>query len=221
LLCNLLLHDLDTQLNKQDIACVRYIDDFILFAPNANKARAALKSARKYLDRLGLDAYDPQEASDKADEGLCRAGFDFLGCRVTPDAIRPGKKGRQSLLDKVDLLLNQGLVSQRHIKLSLGANPNSKEDPSLLYTLWRTANTVKAWGASFSFCTDKRIFEQLDQAIDLRLEEFNKRYRQKVAHVDANDRRRLNGLSLAADTSFDERFAAMVKNRNAGSVTLE
>lgn len=214
LLCNLLLHDLDQKLNSNDVVCVRYIDDFILFAPNAAKARGALRSARKYLTALGLDAYDPREDSTKADEGECAKGFDFLGCRLTPDAIRPGEKARKSLRTKVGTLLDSGLVSQRHIKLALKQNPLPKDDPTLLYTLWRVSNTIKAWGASFSFCTDRRVFQQLDQEIDQKLEEFKRDYRRKTETMSLLDRRRLSGIDLLVDSSEDKKFIELVETRN-------
>jgi len=59
LLCNLLLEEFDQQMNGRQIVCIRYIDDFILFAPNKAKAFAAFAGAQWHLQGLSkeLDCY--------------------------------------------------------------------------------------------------------------------------------------------------------------------
>lgn len=80
LICNIFLHNFDRQLNSRGIVCIRYIDDFIIFAPDRKRARRALQSARETLQSLGLDAYDPETEKKKAEEGEVQNGFTFLGC---------------------------------------------------------------------------------------------------------------------------------------------
>lgn len=221
LLCNLLMHDIDEALNSQETEAVRYIDDVIIFGPNRSQVRKALKLLRTKLGALGLDAYEPPKRngktissqSAKAAEGETKRGFAFLGCEVVPDAIRPGKKARSSLIEKVQALYNTALASQRHLKIGTSEPLSAKEDPSLLYTLWRVSNTVRAWGGAFSFCTDQRIFQQLDEGIAAEYASFRKLWQSKLTHCAPAERQRLLGMQLLQDVEFDSRFVEMVASR--------
>jgi retron-type reverse transcriptase len=226
LLCNLLMHDIDGALNSQGMEAVRYIDDVIIFGPNRSQVRKALKLLRTKLAALGLDAYEPPKRSGKttssqsakAAEGETKRGFAFLGCEVVSDAIRPGKKARSSLIEKVQALYNSALASQRHLKIGTSEPLSAKEDPSLLYTLWRVSNTVRAWGGAFSFCTDQRIFQQLDEDVAAEYTSFRKLWQGKLARCTPTERQRLLGMQLLQDAAFDSSFAEMVTSR-AGTRT--
>lgn len=95
LLGNILLETFDKELNGRGITCIRYIDDFIILGPNRHKVEAAFRSALRILATHGLTAYDPKLASDKADMGEVRNGFEFLGCNIRPGMISPAGKSRQ------------------------------------------------------------------------------------------------------------------------------
>lgn len=223
LLCNLLLHDIDEQLNTGGTMSVRYIDDLIIFAPNRSRALKGLKQLKQALKRFGLDAYDPPTkgspaASAKAAAGETKKGFSFLGCDVSPEAISPGKRARVSLLAKVEALCNKALTSQRHLKTGTSEPMTLASDPTLLSTLWRVSNTVRAWGAAFSFCTDHRIFRQLDNDVAVKLADFRRLWRSKTSSLSSTERQRLMGMHLLDDTEFDPSFAEMVTSR-AGTRT--
>ena len=53
-LCNLYLHQLDLDLNRQGIPFVRFADDFVLLARDQQGAQQALRQAGRSLQRLGL-----------------------------------------------------------------------------------------------------------------------------------------------------------------------
>jgi len=224
LLCNLLLHDIDERLNSNGTMSVRYIDDLIIFASNRSQGLKALKLLKHELKQFGLDAYEPSSkgtaaASAKAAAGETKDGFSFLGCDVSPEAISPGKKARASLLSKVDALCNSALMSQRHLKMGTTELMTLSSDPTLLSTLWRISNTVRAWGGAFSFCTDKRIFRQLDADVIGKVSGFRKLWRSKIALLSEADKERLTGMHLLDDTSFDESFAKMVASRDGTRAT--
>ncbi|KAE8757210.1 hypothetical protein FSO04_25030 [Paraburkholderia madseniana] len=196
----------------------RYIDDLIIFAPNRSRALKGLKQLKHELKRFGLDAYDPPTkgspaASAKAAAGETKKGCSFLGCDVSPEAISPGKRARVSLLAKVDALCNKALTSQRHLKTGTSEPVTLGSDPTLLSTLWRVSNTVRAWGAAFSFCTDHRIFRQLDADVAEKVVDFRRLWRAKTSSLSAADRQRLLGMSLLDDTHFDTSFAELVASR--------
>ncbi len=78
LIGNILLKNFDIQMNGRGITCIRYIDDFVILAPNQKKALSAFKAAKKLLADLGLLAYDPSENPEKAKTGLTDNGFVFF-----------------------------------------------------------------------------------------------------------------------------------------------
>lgn len=82
LIGNIILHDFDTKMNGRGVACLRYIDDFIVLAPTRKKAEAAFKNGLRVLASLGLDAYDPKKDTDKARTDQIANGIDFLGCEI-------------------------------------------------------------------------------------------------------------------------------------------
>ena len=104
LLCNYLLRDFDALMNDRGVLCIRYVDDFIVFARNKNSAFAAFKNGLDHLKSLGLSAYDPTKPSDaeKAEHGLTSSTIHFLGCELTSTKVRPEKEKWRSLLASVD-----------------------------------------------------------------------------------------------------------------------
>lgn len=218
LLCNLLLHDIDVHLNTGDCMSVRYIDDLIIFAPNRSQAFKRLKELKHALGQFMLDAYDPptrgkESDSSKAAAGETKKGFSFLGCDVSPEAISPGKPARASLLAKVDALCKSALESERHLNVRAKMQLQFVSAPTLLGTYWRISNTVRAWGAAFSFCTDQRIFRQLDIEVEGRLTDFRRQWAIKTKSLGPADRQRLLGMNLLDDTAFKSEYADLVSSR--------
>jgi len=220
LLCNLFMHEMDELLNTAPFEAVRYIDDVIIFGPNRSQVRKALKTLKEQLARYGLDAYEPPARGErligtaKAAEGETSRGFSFLGCDVSREAIRPGAKARSSLTEKVRRLYATGVASQRHLKIGSGEPFSAKDDPTLLYTLWRVANTVRAWGGAFSFCTDMRVFRQLDSDLHDEYLSFLRLWKARVKGLSRADERRLVGMQLLEDVEFDTDFGLMVSTRS-------
>ncbi len=207
LLCNLLLEDFDLLMNQRNVICVRYIDDFILFAKNKEYAFKALNSGRAFLKAMDLDCYDPVSETRKAEHGLCRDGFAFLGCDVRPNQIRPSAKNRKILLSRLSGLFNDSI--------SMVGTPVEAIHKKKTYadTLISAGNSVRGWGNTYSFCTDDRLMDAIDLQIDEELRRFNKSFKQAIANQSAQDRRRLLGLFLLADCKRDPGFRKLV---NAG-----
>ena len=82
--------------------CIRYIDDFILFAKDKRQAFKAVRSAQNALKALGLEAYDPNNPAekDKADHGHTNRMLGFLGCEVSLTCVRPQRAKWMSLLTR-------------------------------------------------------------------------------------------------------------------------
>jgi len=43
LIGNILLNEFDIEMNKNDITCIRYVNDFIILAPDNNAVKTAFK----------------------------------------------------------------------------------------------------------------------------------------------------------------------------------
>jgi len=74
LLCNIVLHEMDTRLENEGIKWVRYADDFVLACKTREQAERAMQAAARALAPLGLQLHP-----DKTRIVHLEEGFDFLG----------------------------------------------------------------------------------------------------------------------------------------------
>jgi len=191
---NILLSEFDKHMNARGITCVRYIDDFVLLGRKPSHVRAAFDSAQTLLSEHGLRVHDPDVKTGKAAAGQVRRGLQFLGCEVYPGFIRPSKKARQTLLEKLEAIL----IESEH-RMS---NPLSlvSERATYVETLMAASDVVRGWGNQYSFCNDNNVLRDLDDKIDARLRQYRARYRAAVRKLDPArariDKRRLFGVHL-------------------------
>jgi hypothetical protein len=171
----MLLADFDREMNGRGVVCIRYIDDFILFAKNRSTATAAFSGALKRLNALGLSAYDPfsidPEEGRKANHGTTVDGFEFLGCDITPTRVRPSKASWTNLLTRLDSLYVEALLAIRR----LARSPLTIEDDastSFSKALTDASNIVRGWGNTYQFCSDDRLMLNLDLEINKRTLKF-------------------------------------------------
>jgi retron-type reverse transcriptase len=201
LLGNILLESFDKELNGRGITCIRYIDDFIILGPNRHKVEAAFRSALRILATHGLTAYDPKLASDKADMGEVRNGFEFLGCNIRPGMISPAGKSRQRIIDAVKAALDQSQTLMDHPRELMLA------DLSAVATLADVNNILQGWGNQYAFCNDREVLKMLDLTISRMIENYwraiIRRYAQLTAENDLKSSRQLLGVHLLVDSKFD------------------
>jgi RNA-directed DNA polymerase len=201
LLGNILLEDFDKGLNGRGISCIRYIDDFVILGPDSFKVEAAFKSALHILARHGLTAYDPKSATDKADMGEVRHGFEFLGCNIRPGMISPARKSRQRIIATVKTALDKSLVLLDHPEQLMRA------DIAAVDTLADVDNTLEGWGNQYAFCNDREVLKMLDCAVNGLIENYYKavarRYVRFMSEKNLVDSRRLLGVHLLADSKYD------------------
>ena len=211
LVCNLYLDEFDKLMNDRGVNCVRYIDDFVIFASSERKLHAALASASNYLSESGLKIYDPKASPEKAKKGLTSKGFDFLGCNIRPDRVIPSGKNRGRLLDKLRGITDESLRSYPD---SLDALRSRR---TLTHTLWKIGETIRGWGNTYSFCTDDGIRHGLDQRIDGLLQSYLNEYRTILRGCSVVDRHRLLGVWRLNDCRRDEEFIALVTGKELHS----
>jgi retron-type reverse transcriptase len=107
LLGNVCLHDFDVELNRGEGVCLRYIDDFLILAPDKSAAWALFRKAKSLLGDMGMEAYDPRAHPEKASEGSTQSKFEFLGCEISQGFIHPSASSRRRILKKVRKILSE------------------------------------------------------------------------------------------------------------------
>lgn len=197
LLCNFLLKDFDVAMNGRNVTCIRYIDDFILFAPNKASAFKAFKNGLRMLSDLGLDAYDPNsENSDervKADHGSTLEELTFLGCDIRRDRVRPSDDNCKSLLKSIENTFDEALAGF--------ADKSSWPKGRYTYasTLAEVGNQVRGWGKTFSFCSDDQLMRNIDIQLTSLFNKFNDKVKRRLQHLSDIDRRRYLGFLCLED----------------------
>jgi len=208
LIGNILLYDFDKEMNQGDVICLRYLDDFIIFAPSEKIANAAFKKAKKILAGHGLSAYEPglTISKSKADKGSTSSKFEYLGIEFDGDLRRPSATNRNRLLHKVKEKIydSETLIKESHAKdfkkmLQL-------YDKSLVATLESIHSAVKGWGNQFFYCNDNAVFGSLDSEINTLIKAYT-----KTVNVETNKHvkrgkdgekiaRRIRGVHLLVDS---------------------
>jgi RNA-directed DNA polymerase len=190
LLGNLLLHDFDREMNSRDCRCLRYIDDFIILAPDQKTAEREFTRAKTLLANLDM-AVSPH----KTFKGDITRGFVFLGIDIANGAIRPSRESRVRLLSKVSAAFTEGARALR----SHRNTGKIDRQFSLIRTLHEVSGIVSGWGHHYSFCNEKAIFSQLDVELDGLLRAYLGAYSDAIKRADSKGKRRLIGIALLED----------------------
>jgi RNA-directed DNA polymerase len=173
LIGNILLHEFDEKMNERGIACLRYIDDFIMLGSDLSHLQSAFKNAKRFLKQeYDLDVYDPHQDRVKAEMGHVSRGFDFLGCNIVPGFITPSLKSRKKLIERIESTLQKSMALMNK--------------PDILYlqkiavaqTIYDVDNILRGWGNQYSFCNNPQVMVHLDSEVDkllsLYLENYSK-----------------------------------------------
>jgi hypothetical protein len=163
LLGNIYLADFDRKLNSNGIRCIRYIDDFLLLAPSLGAAQKSLALAVCLLKDLGLEL-----SPEKTQVGAVSDGFQFLGVEFQNGIIRPCRKSRDRLLDKVTQLLERGKRAVNTIER--GGTIQRSETASRI--LSEVGGIVTGWGNQYRFCNEPNLLNQLDSTISKKIDSY-------------------------------------------------
>jgi len=195
---NILLLEFDQTVNREDVVCLRYIDDFIILGPDNKTVHSAFKAGLKVLKKNKLAAYQPLLNKDKACEGTTSKSFDFLGCSISPDFVHPNSKARNRLLEKVDNILDR---SKKEFFRCKKNDKSFKVDYSLVSTLKMLHDTLRAWGNHYKFCNSNHIFANLDKKIDEKIREYIRTYDALKNNLDKFGKRKLLGVHLLTQST--------------------
>ena len=174
-------------MNSGICRCLRYIDDFIILAPDKESAEQQFAQGRRLLARHGLEA-----SQEKEFRGDITRGFVFLGVELANGTIKPSRESRRRMLQNVSTLLREGASAFR----SHGKTGTIDPSLSLIRTLYEVRGIVSGWGHHYSFCNEQNIFSQLDQEVDHLLREYLGTYGDSVKRTDPKGRRLLLGVPL-------------------------
>jgi retron-type reverse transcriptase len=187
LLGNLLLYDFDQGMNAGGCRCLRYIDDFLILAPNRSAAEYQFSQAKKLLQKHGMEV-----SPDKTVRSDIGRGFTFLGIELANGAIRPSKQSRTRLLTYVSTAFNEGMHALRQHR-KRGA---IDAEHCLIRTLYEVRGVVFGWGHHYAFCNERNVFSQLDVEVDAMLREYLGAYGDAVRGMDREGRRHVIGIPL-------------------------
>jgi hypothetical protein len=194
---NLSLHRLDVELNRGGSTMVRYLDDFAIFGPDLDAVSAQFCRAQDELAKLGMTCYEPGDGSQKGFKGRTADGFDFLGCRIHPDGVSPGRAARRRLVAEVARAIRD---AQGRIRGAVDGRSRRQAEPMYAQTLVRIDRMVRGWGDAYRFVTNRVAFAQLDAVIDRMLRDFRRWYFRYHSRVDPRVARRISGVALLGDT---------------------
>jgi hypothetical protein len=194
---NVLLSDFDKELNSGNVQCIRWIDDFLILAPNHSEAWKSFRKAKKILDAYSLTPYSPMGGSDKAGRGPTSRSFDFLGCSISPHFVQPSGKSRDNLLTRID----EDIKKCKRVLSNSGAGLSSVEryEHSLISTMMLISQRIRAWANTYSFCNGRQVLEGLDRKIDSLVSGLLSFYVRKRNGMNEDQVRRALGIWLATD----------------------
>ena len=105
------LQPLDAMAQQNDLAYVRYMDDFVIFAKTRHQLRKILKRMYAVLKKLGLKL-----AKAKTWLGRVVKGISFLGYEISPSGIDIAQRSFDRMLVRFNRLYEQGVNTSRLIK---------------------------------------------------------------------------------------------------------
>ena len=187
LLGNLLVSDFDLQMNSKRCTCIRYVDDFLILAPNNIEAEKEFSQGINLLKSLGLTI-----SEDKTFKGQVANGFEFLGIDVNNGLIRPSKTSRKRLLHKVQRALHLSTTGFYQFAKSGKLFPTL----TLIRTLTELSGIIQGWGKQYYFSSDKNLLSQLDSALDSMIKQYLHTYAVISKPMTQSQRRRLLGIPL-------------------------
>ncbi len=191
------LRDFDRCLNRGELTTVRYLDDFIILGKSAEVVAAGFQTAQEELAKLGMTCYEPNDGSQKAFLGLVANGFDFLGCRIHPDGVSPGRRARRKLLGEIAREISEAKSLIREF-----SQPEARRRAERAYvqTLASIDNKIRGWGDAYRFVSNRVTFSQIDGQIDEQVDRFQRWFLRHYVEADARTKRRITGVALLGDT---------------------
>lgn len=191
---NIILKEFDCKMNANDITCIRYLDDFIILAPDERSVRRVFNKGLNILRDSGFDAYTTDESNKKAKCNSINESFDFLGIEINGKTIRPSKIKKEEFLNTLKLICKDGI--RRNFSIRYDKNRNY----SKLKILTKINNKILGWGNQYAFCNDQIFFNQMDNDINEIISYYLNSYRINLKKLDILGKRRHLGVNLISES---------------------
>ena len=171
LLSNILLTPFDREMRRRGYQLTRWADDWVITCKSAAEARAAIATARKVLEQLGV-----QLNSRKTRMVHVRHGFEFLGYKI--------KRGRELRLasDKIRSGASAGALyayprekSIRRFMDQVRARTRRRRPRSTRELIVELNPLLLGWGHYYKRAHVRKLFHRLDGWVRRRL--WSHRYR--------------------------------------------
>jgi group II intron reverse transcriptase/maturase len=159
ILSNVLLTPFDREMRRKGYQVTRYADDWVATCKSAAEARAAITTAQRILEQLGVTLH-PQ----KTRLGHVRQGFDFLGFKIKRGQRRlklPPHK-IQSKVREGDLYAYPTRKSIRHFKDQLRARTGRRVPLSTSELIADLNPVIRGWGNYYKRAHVRKLFSQLN-----------------------------------------------------------
>lgn len=201
---NIVLADFDKLMNEEGrgITCIRYIDDFILIGKSKRSVQRALASAKRHLQGLNMDIYDPEIDPKKAFIGEIDAGHTFLGYEIIPGRYPPSLASRANLVKRVDdtIKASKATIGKAKRQTHLGY-----DDLPFSQAIVAVDRIMHGWRSSYraSKCPD--VFDEIEARIDQRIANFEKYFDRQMQGCPSKVRRTALGVKGLARPDRERR----------------
>ena len=165
LLSNILLTPLDREMRRKGYQLTRWADDWVITCHSAAEARAAVATARKILEQLGVQLHP-----DKTRIVHVQHGFEFLGykikfgqgLRLSPEKIRSGATAGA-------LYAYPREKSIRHFMDQVRARTRRRISLKTRQLIDRLNPLLRGWGEYYKRAHVRKLFHRLDGWIRRRI----------------------------------------------------
>lgn len=159
LLSNILLTPFDREMRRKGYRLTRYADDWLVTCQSRREAEAALATARRILEKLGVTLHP-----DKTRIVHVRQGFEFLGYK-----IKRGNRPLRLSATKIRSGMRQGSLyafprakSVRHFKDQIRRRTRRKAPVSTRQLIDEINPIIRGWGQYYHKAHVRRLFHRLD-----------------------------------------------------------
>src|SRR5487761_2720195 len=193
-LSNVLLTPFDREMRRKGYQLTRYADDWAITCKSATEARAALATANRILEQLGVQI-NPQ----KTRIVHVRSGFEFLGYK-----IKSGSRPWRQLPIEIKSGAKPGALyayprdkSVRRFKEKVRWLTRRRKPGSTTELIKQLNPTVRGWGEHFKRAHARRLFRQLDTWIVWRIRAHRSKRWRSTAWRKLPDAKLYGELKLA------------------------
>ena len=166
LLSNILLTPFDREMRYRRYQLTRYADDWLVTCRNLEEAKAALSTAKRILNKLGVELND-----EKTRIIQVRQGFEFLGYK-----IKMGNRPLKLAASRIRSGARSGSLyayprekSIQHFKDQIRSMTRRKAPVSTQELIERINPVIRGWGNYYCKAHVRKLFNQLDRWIVRRI----------------------------------------------------